>query len=256
MADGSDTPAEAASPTAPSATLTGQPNPPKAKQQPSPIKSEEAHPTTLTADPGLNQDIDDYMKTYVNELTDLGPEYAAEMQYLSPYLTGQTAAATNAAVSSGANTLAGGGVEAPNANYGGALGQALTTAEQNAGKVMESQQTPGFGIVAQGAKEQVSQTPYTAVLQAALQGVKNEYMGYSTVPEFSALDISQWSKPMQSLYTWLSEQAGGGSLTGSSIGAAANQVSPQGTSGTGTGVSPLLPPQSSIYTPSNPVGTT
>jgi hypothetical protein len=174
-----------------------------------------APPPTTT----FQGDINAYMKPYIDQLTNLGPEYGAELSYLQPYLTGNQGSALEQSV---AKEYGGSGVQAPNPNTPQA--QALQGASQAQANVLESQNKPGFANIANAAKAFESTVPYSDVLGAIEGAQKNELL-YGSVPNFSAVNTSAWGPSMQALYSYLQQTAGGGSALGVNPTTAATQLS-------------------------------
>jgi hypothetical protein len=166
-------------------------------------------------------DINAYMKPYIDQLTNLGPEYGAELSYLQPYLTGNQGSALEQSV---AKEYGGSGVQAPNPNTPQA--QALQGASQAQANVLESQNKPGFANIANAAKAFESTVPYSDVLGAIEGAQKNELL-YGSVPNFSAVNTSAWGPSMQALYSYLQKTAGGGSSIGVNPATASNQLTQQ-----------------------------
>ena len=170
--------------------------------------------------PSLQQDINQYMAPYMTELTALGPEYAKEMEFLKPYMEGNPGAGLQSAV---ANEYGGSGVK--NITGPTPQGEALGAASAANAKQIENF-TPGFGALAAGAKQQEQTGSYADVLNAVLGAGKNELL-YGSVPNFSAINTSQFPPSIQALYGQLQTAQGGGSTLGVNPLTAANQLTQQ-----------------------------
>ena len=172
------------------------------------------------APPSLQTDINQYMAPYMTELTALGPEYQKEMDFLKPYMGGNPGAGLEQSV---AKEYGGSGVQAPNPNtpQAEALGAASAA---NAAQIEGFK--PGFGDLAAGAKQQEQTASYADVLNTVLGAGKNELL-YGSVPNFSAINTSQFPPSIQTLYGQLQTAQGGGSTLGVNPLTAATQLTQQ-----------------------------
>jgi hypothetical protein len=157
---------------------------------------QEAIAKTLPQTPSLTTDIDHVMASYYNELTNLGPEYQREMDYLRPYLAPTTGQTFSDVVSASRAS------ESPQGDTrviaaGSALQDALT-----------NQTPPGFGNLASAAKESMHTLPYSATLQAVLEAGKNQVLGYSTIPNISNISTANWPSNVQSILPYLESHIG------------------------------------------------
>ena len=148
----------------------------------------------------LQTDINASLQTYVNELTNLGPEYGAELKYLAPYMSGSdpTGLAQEQAV---AKEWGGSGVQALKPT---AAAEELGASSANVAKTLESQTKPGFGGIASAAKKFEETIPYSDILNTVLTAPKNEIL-YGSTPNFSVVNTSSWGPSMQALYGYLSQ---------------------------------------------------
>lgn len=170
--------------------------------------------------PSLQQDINTYMQQYSNELTSLGPEYAKEMAFLKPYMEGNPGAGLEASV---ASEYGGSGVKPITGPT--PQGEALGAASAANAAAIEGFK-PGFGDLAAGAKQQEQTASYADVLNTVLGAGKNELL-YGSVPNFSAINTSQFPPSVQALYGQLQTAQGGGSTLGVNPLTAANQLTQQ-----------------------------
>lgn len=130
--------------------------------------------TTPTA-PTMQSDINQLLKPYVDELTNLGPEYATEMSYLAPYLSPEF---NFSGVTAAANARAGGGVAAFNPATAGEPG--LEAAEMALGQAAQKSQ-PGFSRLDQPVLNYENSLRFQAPIEAALgfQKYLQTYQGYA-----------------------------------------------------------------------------
>lgn len=135
--------------------------------------------------------INSILEPYLKELMTLGPEYGAEMQYLSPYLSGTPVTLKGLPAMSGDPTLA--------------------AAEKNVASTIANQPTPGFGNLAKMAKQYEGTIPYSQILQSVLEAGKNQILGYSTVPNLTNLAATakaDWPAQMQAVVPYLEKSIG------------------------------------------------
>lgn len=143
-------------------------------------------------------DINTILQPYIDELTRLGPEYGAEMAYLQPYLTGTPTTFQGLQQQSAAD-------QSPTGS------KSLQTAEAGVATAMENQPKPGFGNLAQSAKQYEGTIPYSQVLQSVLEAGKNQILGYSTIPNLTNLAAGAaqtWSPQMQAVLPYLEQSIG------------------------------------------------
>lgn len=166
-------------------------------------------PQAKTA-PTLQGDINSVLQPYINEMMQLGPEYAAEMEYLKPYLVGNEST----------NTPPPEAYTGPGASQVIADQNALAGAESAVGNTLESQAPPGFGNVAQAGKEYEStilpQQPEQAAL--AYQKYLQTYGGLQP-------QTAGWSQQAQEAYkAILGSGASGSGLPSPADSTAASQA--------------------------------
>jgi hypothetical protein len=157
---------------------------------------------TVPKVPTLEQTLNQAFQPYYNELTNLGPEYQAEMNYLRPYLAPTTGQTFSDVVNQSKAQ------ESPQGNTGVI---AADTALQNA---MTNQPAPGFRNLAPAGKQMVSGLPYAATLQAVLEAGKNQVLGYSTIPNITNINTTNWPSNVQSILPYLESQIGYNPSTG------------------------------------------
>jgi hypothetical protein len=157
---------------------------------------QEALIKTLPEAPSLTTDIDHVMASYYNELTRLGPEYGAEMAYLAPYLAPSTGQSFSGVV--GQSVAQG----SPQGNTG------VLAADTALAAALTGQKAPGFGGMATAAKEFTHTLPYSATLQAVLEAGKNQVLGYSTIPNISNINTTNWPSNVQSILPYLESHIG------------------------------------------------
>lgn len=153
--------------------------------------------------PTTQMDINKILQPYINEMTNLGPEYSAEMEYLKPYLEGTGAAAPQTFQQLEA------GSKADETPTGSAK---VNEADQSAGTALENQQPPGFGALASAAKQYEGTLPYSDILQTVLGAGKNEIL-YGTTPNLSTIETTGWPDPLQQAYKYLVANATGDNPT-------------------------------------------
>jgi hypothetical protein len=159
-----------------------------------------------TVVPSTSQDVTALLQPYLSTLSSLGPAYGAEMQYLAPYLQPSTAgpeAAMKMANAVPGNAGALSGMEAAWAKS--PEEQSMTAAESALGNVVSSQTQPGFRDIAQGAQQFAGVTPYTDVLSAMLEGMKNYIVFGSVSPSLGNINVSNWPSNMQAAYNYLAQ---------------------------------------------------
>lgn len=152
-----------------------------------------------TSQPGVQQDINEILQPYINELMNLGPEYGSEMEYLKPYLT-QTGAGAPQTFDQVVNESK--AQESPTGNT------AVNEADESLGNTVANQQPPGFGELATAAKEYEGTVPYSQLLQTVLGAGKNEIL-YGTVPNISNIQTGGWPESLQHAYQFLTQAATG-----------------------------------------------
>jgi hypothetical protein len=177
-------------------------------------------PGPPTPTPQPQQDVNAYMKTYIDELTRLGPEYQAEMNYLAPYMTSNPGAGLEDAV---AKEYGGSGVKEITGPT--PQGEALGAASAANAQAIESFK-PGFGNIAKGVTAAEQTVPYADVLNSVLAAQKNEML-YGSTPNFSAIQTNEWGPSQQALYGYLTSSAGGGSSIGVNPATASTQLTIQ-----------------------------
>lgn len=155
------------------------------------------------------QDVDSYLRSYVTQLTNLGPEYSKEMAYLAPYLTGQSGATTSSAqAQSIGQSLAGGGVRPDDLTS--PVESTIDKAENALGAANVAQ-TPAiasaFDTAAKSMSNYEETIPYADVLSSALAYGKSQLQYEGT-----GANTSGWAPQMQSLYQYLSSAAGIGGV--------------------------------------------
>lgn len=194
---------------------------------------------TMPQTPSTQTDINQMLAPYMKELTNLGPEYAAEMEYLKPYLSPEY---SNALEQSVAKQYGGSGVQAPAHD---AAQQALNATETQLGNAAKNMQPPGFGDLAGAAKQYAGSIPYQDILQSVLMAGKNEILGYSTIPNLTNVNTSQWPAALQGIMPYLEQSIGvssSGIATPQTLKAAGQ--GPQGNQGTQSTQPTLSAPQS------------
>lgn len=149
--------------------------------------------------PGTQADINEILSPYINELLNLGPEYGQEMEYLKPYLMGQGANAPQTFQ---------GVVDASKAAESPTGDTRLQEAEQQVGQAAANETMPGFGGMAEAAKEFEGTVPYAQLLQTLLGAGKNEIL-YGTTPNISNVNTSGWPATLQQAYSFLTQAATG-----------------------------------------------
>jgi hypothetical protein len=153
--------------------------------------------------PSIPKDITQYLAPYIKELTNLGPEYGAEMEYLKPYLmpTKETFAGLQSQAAADASPTGSKSV----AQAGEALGQAA-----------QSMQPPGFGKAADMAKQYAQSVPYSDILSTLLNASKSEILGYQNVPNLQVLTpaVKTWPQSVQQAYQYATAGIGYNPSTG------------------------------------------
>lgn len=157
----------------------------------------------------IAQDISQILDPYISQLTNLGGEYAAEMEYLKPYLnpqqqTFQQVVDTSKAQESPTGNVA---VNAADAQLGAAI-EALN----NPGN------TPGFNAAANLAHDYMQSLPQQAPIQSALG-----YQKYLQTYGGLAPATTAWPDEAQKAYEFITGSAPGSQagLPGSAASAAA-----------------------------------
>lgn len=107
--------------------------------------------------PTIQQEIDQFLAPYMNQLMNLGPEYGAEMEFLKPYLQPDSSALGPALSYTG-----------PGADVVNKTTEAFKGAEEATAKAYENMGTPGFGQAAQLAKSYENTLPYQQPIAAQL----------------------------------------------------------------------------------------
>jgi hypothetical protein len=151
--------------------------------------------------PSTSQDISSILDPYVKELQQLGPEYQKEMDYLAPYLSGsQSTGLPSAPTYSGPDSAAVNSADA-----------ALGTAEQNVASATENEPAPGFGKLADAAKEYEGTIEPSAGIQSALA-----YQKYLATYGGMQADTSDWSQQAKDAYAAILGESGteGGNTSG------------------------------------------
>lgn len=149
--------------------------------------------------PSTQGDINSILEPYINELTNLGPEYNAEMEFLKPYLTqtGSQAPQSFAGLESASTAD-----ESPTGS------KTVNEADESVGNAIESEQAPGFGSLASAAKDYEGTLPYSDILQTVLGAGKNEIL-YGTTPNISSISTAGWPSSLQDAYGYLTQAATG-----------------------------------------------
>lgn len=148
-----------------------------------------------TPTPNTQQDINHMLSQYMEEMGNLGPEYQAEMDYLKPYLAGTPMTFQGLESQSQAD-------ESPTGS------KSVQAAEQGVANAISNQPAPGFGAAAQEAGQFEQSIPYSQVLQDVLQAGKNEILGYSTIPDLTTLNTSQWPEALKGVVPYLKQSIG------------------------------------------------
>ena len=151
----------------------------------------------------VGYDIEQALQPYVDQLTNLGPEYAAEMKYLEPYLAPNQSLATEQAVAKSFSPDV--ATQTPNA-----LNTALTGAEETTQAATEAEQPAlekAFADAGAGAKEYAKTVPSTSILDAILQAGRNEIL-YGSVPNLTNIDTTNWEPSLKAVYSYLTQSAG------------------------------------------------
>lgn len=150
---------------------------------------------TVPTVPSTQTDINQLLAPYMKEMANLGTEYGAEMEYLKPYLNygDQTFQGLQAASKAD---------ESPTGS------KSLAAATNAAGQALENQQPPGFGDATQAAKDFEGTVPYSQILQDVLAAGKNQILGYSTVPNLTNINASQWPDALKSVLPYLEQSIG------------------------------------------------
>lgn len=220
-------------------TVTGitEGTPPGVVESSMGAKTTSGNPTPLAPVGGIQGEIDKILQPYLQEVGSLGPEYSKEMDFLKPYMAGT--ATSDSTLTNEANAAVGGGVQAPNPN---ALpGESDLSNAQNALTATMEGQTPGFGALNQANKQFEGTVPYSSLIQTALTAGKNELQGYSTVPNFTNVNTSQWPAALQQVWNTIQSSVGvnpNSGLANPSTVQQANQNQPAGYQPPGQGTNP------------------
>lgn len=127
---------------------------------PGPVQNETAKDQTLlgTAQQpqSLSSGIDQLMGQYVNEMSQLGPEYSKELEYLAPYLTGSNNQSFQDILNTSKEN------ESPTGD------KAVAAADTAAGNATLGENAPGFGNLAGATKQYEGQLTSGGPIQASL----------------------------------------------------------------------------------------
>ena len=145
---------------------------------------------TFPHPPTAQQDINQILKPYMDELMNLGPEYGAEMAYLKPYLAGTPTTFSDVVAGSKAD-------ESPTGS------KSMQAAEQAMSGAISAGPTPGFGNAAKAAQQFEGTIPYSALLQSVLEAGKNIVLGYSSTPQLKNINTQEWPTQLQGLIPYL-----------------------------------------------------
>lgn len=149
--------------------------------------------------PSTQGDINTILQPYINEMMQLGPEYQKEMDFLKPYLEGTGAGAPETFAQLQAGSVAD---ESPTGS------KMVNEADATAGTAIENQPKPGFGNLAQAAKQYEGTVPYSDILQTVLGAGKNEIL-YGTTPNTTNIKTGGWPEILQQAYGFLTQNATG-----------------------------------------------
>jgi hypothetical protein len=168
---------------------------------------------TVPQAPSTQQDINQILGPYIQQLMQLGPEYQQEMEYLKPYLSPEYNGSQGQPA-----TYTGPGADVVNKDQA-ALGQS----EQALGSSIENQPAPGFGNVASQMQQYANSIPYEQALQAGLG-----YQKYLETYGGLGANTSAWPQQLQEAYKAIGSGSGGTSglpgITKASAGQNANNL--------------------------------
>ena len=171
--------------------------------------------TVPTQPPSVQQDIDQVLSSYMNQLFQLGPDYAKEMAFMAPYLTGeQSTGLAPAAPYTG-----------PDAAVVNANDAKLAAADKTMAQAAEGEQKMGFGQAASETKAYENSLMYQQPLAAALN-----YQRYIESYQGAKPNIGSWNPQVAAAYQALTSTSGGAAgspslpaPTTAAIGAGTNQ---------------------------------
>ena len=164
-------------------------------------------PTVTTPE----QDIEQYLKPYMDQLTDLGPEYQKEMDFLTPYMSPNQGSAGLAAAPA---------YTGPDAAVVNKSQAALNTADQAVMDAYTKMPKPGFAIAAADASGYEQSILSQAPIQAALN-----YQRYLQTYGGMPASTTGWSPDIASAYSAILGSTGGSSgLPGITSAAAAQNA--------------------------------
>lgn len=187
---------------------------------------------TVPQTPSISQDIDHLLSKYMNELTNLGPEYGQEMEFLKPYLN------------PGDETL-GQVISQSKANASPAGDTTVNAADAKLAQAADNLSLPGFGALAAANKSYENVLPYQDAMQAALG-----YQKYLETYGGQQVNTSAWPQSIQDAYQaitntapgaapsglpGLSSAAAGANATNTAAAIATQLANPGSTSGGGNG---------------------
>lgn len=136
--------------------------------------------------PTEGQDINSILEPYINQLSQLGPEYQKEMNYLAPYLSGSV---------TDSNLDPAPAYTGPDAKAVNAGQNDLAQADSQLGSAVEAEKPPGFGSLATAAKQYEKTILPTAGLTSAEAEQK-----YLETYEGQPADTSGWSQEQKDAY--------------------------------------------------------